>query len=452
MAIHETFALASAVEQIDPSAYIAPNATVFGKVRIGRESTVLFHAVIRGDCEEICIGQRSNVQDLACLHADPGFPCRLGDEVTLGHGAIVHGATIEDRVLIGIRAVVLNGAKIGRESIIGAGAVVPEGKTIPPRSLVLGVPGKVVRELTAEDIAYIEHAAQHYVVAGRQYRRQPPSLASCQPPSISATSSDEPSRLTWVVREDPERVAFAAREWFIDRCLAAIRRRGRCLVALAGGSTPKRLYELLAELPAGTLPWSKLTLFWGDERDVGEEHPDSNFGMVSAAWLRRLGQEQPRYHRIPCGQQPAAAAAEEYERLLRGYAEDGRLSFDIVLLGLGDDAHTASLFPGTTALSETDRWVVANDVPQHRTTRITLTAPILNQARHVAFLVCGANKGSALMQVFGEVVDPRQYPAQLIEPAGECRWFFDAAAAQNLSAAACLPNRAAKTARQTVFG
>jgi carbonic anhydrase/acetyltransferase-like protein (isoleucine patch superfamily) len=159
-------------EWIDPTAFVASNATVIGEVHVGRQSTILFGAVVRGDSTPIWIGERTNVQDLACLHGDPGFPCRLGNGVTIGHGAIVHGADVEDDVLIGIRAIVLNGAKIGRHSIIGAGALVAEGKVIPPRSLVLGVPGKIVRELTAEDIAKIEHAANHYVTAGIQYASQ----------------------------------------------------------------------------------------------------------------------------------------------------------------------------------------------------------------------------------------------------------------------------------------
>ncbi len=155
---------------IHESAFVASNATIIGEVHIGCRSTVLFGAVVRGDSSPIWIGDETNVQDLACLHGDPGFPCRLGNRVTIGHGAIVHGAIVEDDVLIGIRAVVLNGARIGRHSIIGAGAVVPEGKAIPPRSLVLGLPGKIAREITDEDILMIEHAAKHYVEAGIQYR------------------------------------------------------------------------------------------------------------------------------------------------------------------------------------------------------------------------------------------------------------------------------------------
>jgi carbonic anhydrase/acetyltransferase-like protein (isoleucine patch superfamily) len=126
-------------------------------------------AVVRGDVHWIRIGRRTNVQDDSILLAVPGFPWTVGDDLTMGHGAIVHGATVGDRVLIGIRAVVMNGAEIGEESVIGVGAVVTEGTKIPPRSVVLGLPGKVVREVSADDVARICHAAEHYVAAARQF-------------------------------------------------------------------------------------------------------------------------------------------------------------------------------------------------------------------------------------------------------------------------------------------
>ncbi len=156
-------------ELIHSSAFIARGAVVLGDVTIGEESSVWFSAVLRGDYEAIRIGRRTNIQDGAILHADPGFPCTLGDEVTVGHGAIVHGATVADRVLIGMRAVVMNGAQIGEGSIVGVGAVVTGGTKIPPGSLVLGLPGKIVRQVTAEDLTRIRHAAEHYVAAAREY-------------------------------------------------------------------------------------------------------------------------------------------------------------------------------------------------------------------------------------------------------------------------------------------
>jgi carbonic anhydrase/acetyltransferase-like protein (isoleucine patch superfamily) len=157
-------------QQVDATAFLAPGAVVVGDVTIGAESSVWFGAVLRGDADAIRIGRRTNVQDLCVLHADEGFPCTLGDGVTLGHAAIVHGATVEDDVLIGMRAVVMNGARIGIGSLIAVGALVTEGMVIPPGSLVMGLPGKVVRELGDRDRERIRHAAEHYVEMARRYR------------------------------------------------------------------------------------------------------------------------------------------------------------------------------------------------------------------------------------------------------------------------------------------
>jgi carbonic anhydrase/acetyltransferase-like protein (isoleucine patch superfamily) len=158
-------------ELVDASAYIAPTAVVLGDVSIGPESSVWFGAVIRGDTAPIRIGRQTNVQDGCILHADPGDPCTLGDRVTLGHGAIVHGATVDDDCLIGMRAVVMNGAHVGKGSIVAVGAIVPEGMQIPPGSVVIGQPARVKREATERDRERIRHAAEHYVAAGRAYRR-----------------------------------------------------------------------------------------------------------------------------------------------------------------------------------------------------------------------------------------------------------------------------------------
>lgn len=152
------------------SVWIAPTATVLGDVELAEQSSVWFGAVIRGDTEWIRIGPRSNVQDLACLHADAGVPCTVGSDTTIGHSAVVHGATVGNHCLIGIRSVVLNGAVIGDNSIIAAGAVVLEGQQIPPRSLAAGIPARVLRELSDADIARIHHAAQHYTEASAAFR------------------------------------------------------------------------------------------------------------------------------------------------------------------------------------------------------------------------------------------------------------------------------------------
>jgi carbonic anhydrase/acetyltransferase-like protein (isoleucine patch superfamily) len=157
-------------QQVHPTAFIAPGAVVLGDVTLEENSSVWFNAVIRGDSEAIRIGAGTNVQDGCVLHADPGHPCILGERVSLGHGAIVHGATVEDDVLIGMRAVVMNGARIGRGSIIGVGALVTEGAQIPPGSIVLGQPGKVTRPASERDLARIRHAAEHYIAASAVYR------------------------------------------------------------------------------------------------------------------------------------------------------------------------------------------------------------------------------------------------------------------------------------------
>jgi carbonic anhydrase/acetyltransferase-like protein (isoleucine patch superfamily) len=158
-------------ELVDPSAWIAPNATVLGDVTIGAESTVWYQAVIRGDTDAIRIGRETNIQDGCVLHADPGVPCTIGDRVTVGHAAIVHGATVEDDCLIGMKAVIMNRTRIGKGSLVAVGAIVTEGIEIPPGSLVMGQPAKVKRQVTEQDQALIRHAAEHYVEAGRVYRK-----------------------------------------------------------------------------------------------------------------------------------------------------------------------------------------------------------------------------------------------------------------------------------------
>lgn len=155
---------------VDSSVFIAGNAVVLGDVTLAARASVWFGAVVRGDAERICVGRETNIQDLCVLHADPGFPCLIGSQVTVGHAAIVHGAEVEDGVMIGMRSVVMNGARIGAGSIIGAGAIVPEGKQIPPGSVVLGVPGRIAREATAEDSSRIQAAALHYAELGACFR------------------------------------------------------------------------------------------------------------------------------------------------------------------------------------------------------------------------------------------------------------------------------------------
>ncbi|MCC7023785.1 MAG: gamma carbonic anhydrase family protein [Thermomicrobiales bacterium] len=157
---------------IDATAYVADGAQVIGDVLLAPDSSVWFNAVLRGDTERISIGAGSNIQDGAILHADPGFPCSVGAGVVTGHGAILHGCQIGDHCLIGMGAIVLNGATIGAGSIVAAGAVVPEGKEYPPGSLIMGIPARVVRELTDKDREQIAEGASHYQERARIYRKQ----------------------------------------------------------------------------------------------------------------------------------------------------------------------------------------------------------------------------------------------------------------------------------------
>jgi carbonic anhydrase/acetyltransferase-like protein (isoleucine patch superfamily) len=158
--------------QIDDTAYVADGAQIIGDVVLGSRASVWFNAVIRGDTEQIAIGSGSNIQDGAILHADPGYPCTIGSGVVTGHGAILHGCQVGENCLIGMGAIVLNGAKIAPGSIVAAGSVVPEGKEFPPRSLIMGVPAKVMRETTEQDLEQIAAGARHYQDRARMYRAE----------------------------------------------------------------------------------------------------------------------------------------------------------------------------------------------------------------------------------------------------------------------------------------
>lgn len=163
--------LGDAYPEVADDAYVADGAVLIGQVTVGPSSSVWFNAVLRGDTEPITIGEASNVQDNATLHADPGLPCTVGSFVTIGHNAVVHGCTVEDNVLIGMHATILNGATIGRGSIVGAAALIPENASIPPGSLVVGVPGRVVRTLRPDEIERIRQSAESYAARAARYRR-----------------------------------------------------------------------------------------------------------------------------------------------------------------------------------------------------------------------------------------------------------------------------------------
>lgn len=156
--------------QVSEQAWVAPTAALIGDVGVADGASVWFGAVARGDGDAIRLGARSNLQDNAVIHADPGFPATIGEDVSIGHGAIVHGCTIGDRVLVGMGATVMNGAVVGSDTLIGAGTLISEGVQIPPRSLVVGVPGKVRRELTDDEVAAVANNARTYVERADDYR------------------------------------------------------------------------------------------------------------------------------------------------------------------------------------------------------------------------------------------------------------------------------------------
>jgi carbonic anhydrase/acetyltransferase-like protein (isoleucine patch superfamily) len=158
---------------IDDDAYVAPNATLIGDVAVGPGASIWFGAVLRGDNAPIRVGRNSNVQDNAVLHADPGGAVEIGVDVTIGHSAVIHGATVGDRSLIGIGAILLNNARIGAESIVGSGAVVPKGREYPPGHLIVGAPARALRRLDSEAIERLHLSAAHYVANARRYRGTP---------------------------------------------------------------------------------------------------------------------------------------------------------------------------------------------------------------------------------------------------------------------------------------
>jgi carbonic anhydrase/acetyltransferase-like protein (isoleucine patch superfamily) len=165
-----TYGLGDRIPVVASSAFVAPGASLIGSVTLGENISVWFGATLRGDIEPICIGANSNVQDAVVMHTDPGFPLNVGAFVTIGHQAILHGCTVHDGALIGIQAVVLTGAIIGRDCLVGAGAVVTERKVFPDRSLILGAPARVVRELADHEILNMHKGSHSYVERGADYR------------------------------------------------------------------------------------------------------------------------------------------------------------------------------------------------------------------------------------------------------------------------------------------
>ena len=235
-----------------------------------------------------------------------------------------------------------------------------------------------------------------------------------------------------IVEVLPDKASLLKRslEVVLSKMQAAIQEHGRCAIALAGGGTPKPLYEALS---TQDLPWEKVHVFWGDERYVPADHPDSNQGMARSAWLDKVDIPAANIHPMPTDGATPAADAEKHEAQLReffGTAVGEFPHFDVILLGIGDDAHTASLFPHTDALQVKDRLVTVGN--KDGQPRITFTAPLINHAHCVIFLVAGASKRPALAQIFAPDADDLTYPARLIQPQGELWWLLDESAGQEL--------------------
>jgi 6-phosphogluconolactonase len=233
------------------------------------------------------------------------------------------------------------------------------------------------------------------------------------------------------VYDDPEELARAAASEFAARAAEAIGERGRFAVVLAGGSTPRATYEILAREYRDEVDWKDVHVFFGDERSVPPDHDDSNYKMARESLLDHVSIGS--VHRMQ-GELPPDEAAEAYEQELRDFfGPDDLPRFDLILLGTGPDGHTASLFPETSALEVHDRWTVANPVLKLETTRITLTVPVINAARAVYFLVAGEGKAGPVAEILEGNPDPREFPASLIQPENGPTWMLDRAAASGLT-------------------
>jgi 6-phosphogluconolactonase len=234
----------------------------------------------------------------------------------------------------------------------------------------------------------------------------------------------------------PDKNAFiaGAAEFMVARAVEAITARGRWTVALAGGGTPKPIYARLAEGGyTERIDWSRVHIFFGDERCVPPDDPRSNYRMAREALLDHVPLPPANVHRIRGEDDPALAALACEQAIQRLFRTSAHPPFDLICLGMGDNGHTASLFPGTTSLRERERLAVPQYVEVMQTWRVTMTAPLINAARHVAFFVEGAGKAETLRRVLHGLYDPDVLPAQMIQPAGgQLHWLVDAAAAAQL--------------------
>jgi len=244
------------------------------------------------------------------------------------------------------------------------------------------------------------------------------------------------------VYPDLESLSRAAAGLFVQQAQQAVQAHDRFSVALSGGHTPRRTYELLAQYPfRARVPWAKVHIFWGDERCVPPDDPRSNARMARRALLDYVPIPQKQIYPIHCAGD-SQQAAERYEELLRAFFQGQPPRFDLVFLGLGENGHAASLFPDTPVLDEQERWAAEVYVAEQGLHRVTLTAPLINQAAVVAFLVAGAAKARVLHEVLEGPQNPHRLPAQLIRPLnGELLWFLDGEAATQLKESRSKPPR-----------
>ena len=235
----------------------------------------------------------------------------------------------------------------------------------------------------------------------------------------------------------PQELFAAAADEIVLEANDAVNARGRFTIALSGGSTPKSLYNLLATNARTSLPWDRSYFFWGDERHVPPTDSESNYHMADEAMLSKVPVPTANVFRVPAENPDAEAAAAAYEQTLRKFFDvpaDGVPHFDLILLGMGPDGHTASLFPGTAGLKEKSHLVIANWVEKLKTHRLSFTLPVINGAHTVAFLVSGTDKAPVLKEVLEGNAPGDQYPSKLVKPKdGKLIWFLDRAAASGLS-------------------
>lgn len=235
------------------------------------------------------------------------------------------------------------------------------------------------------------------------------------------------------IHQKESKIFKGVADLFLLKSREAVRDKNEFVVSLSGGSTPEMLFRRLAESPYDQhIPWEKIHVFWGDERCVPWDHKESNYGLARNLLLKHVPVPKENIYPIRGDLKPEAAA-NKYEEKLKDFFGKQPPIFDLVLLGLGEDGHTASLFPYSSILKKKKRWVKEVYVEDKKSYRISMTAPLINQARLIVFMVKGANKAQALNEVINGKFRPKKYPAQLIQPEeGEIHWYLDEEAAKKL--------------------